>query len=170
MKYSVLALLLALAIGPIYAQERHPSIVLESIAPIHTTEKSGDEVYINITEYLPNGKTKSTNIPMPPIAWSSKNLTEIKDLTLWQGKLAKGESANVIMTFIEQDNPPLDPDDLLGVVQLNIINTQQGLKTSWSVRQGTIKTSAQRTSKDKQQYFMLTGSQGSYSVAIKLSE
>ena len=168
MKRSVLALLLALAINPVYAKGLNPSIILEKITPIKTTEKSGDEVYINITEYLPDGKTKSTNIPARPLAWASKDLAKIKALPLWSATLAEGQSADVIMTFVEQDNPPYDPDDLLGVVHLKMMNTKQGLKTLWSVREGSIKAPAKNLADSGQQHFILTGSQGTYAIDMKL--
>ncbi|CAM4454779.1 MAG: hypothetical protein LEGION0398_MBIBDBAK_00050 [Legionellaceae bacterium] len=170
MKYSnsILALLLTLMINPVYAKVMQPMLVLESIKSIKATEETGDEIYLNITSYLPNGKTHSINKPLSPSAWSTKNLSQLKDLSLWSHPLAEGEAADIILTLAEQDNPPFDPDDLLGVVQLKLMNTKQGLKILWSVKEGLLKKDIKQLNDKTVQKMLLTGSNGAYELTIKL--
>lgn len=170
MKRLALCFLLALAVNPVYAKEYTPTIVLKEIKVVKATEKSGDELYVNVTEYMPNGKTKTVNIPVSPLAWASKDLAKIKELKLWSNKLAEGQSADIMMTFVEQDNPPFDPDDLLGMVHLKIQNTKKGLKTLWSVREGSIKSPEKDLPGGKKQEFTLTGAGGTYKINMKLHD
>lgn len=171
MKKAALTLLsLVFFISNVYAKDFHPTIVLQDLQAIKLNEKKGDEVYINVTEYLPNGKSNSTNIPLPPFAWASKDLPKVKDLKLWNTTLAEGQSADVIITFIEQDNPPFDPDDLLGVVQLKLVNAKGKLKTLWTVKEGSINAKTNKIIDSNIQNFTLKGSVAEYKASLILTE
>lgn len=178
MKRAAIAALITVFLTPAYAKDVKPALVLQDIQAVKLNEKKGDEVYINVTEYLPDGKSKSTNIPVLPLAWGSKDLSKVKELKLWDAKMTNGQAADVIVTFVEQDNPPFDPDDLLGVVQLKLVNTKQGIKPLWSVKEGVIDKKTAKSnqgtfkevSNNKNYDFTLKGSNAEYKVKLKLVE
>ena len=109
------------------------NIELVSLKAKKLSEESGDEVYFTVTEYSNLRQPEHYRIPMYPTHWLSKNLDQVKNLSLWQYDLEEGESVQLILTLIEHDVPPWNVDDHLGSVKLNIKNHQGQLETKWGV-------------------------------------
>ncbi len=108
-----------------------PAIQLDKIEPLKVVEKVGDEIYVGITEFNSNGKNSYYTIPQSPVYWPSESLTQIHSLQVWQGKLIDAQSTEVIISLIEQDTPPWDLDDLIGVVKVKMINQAGKLSYQW---------------------------------------
>lgn len=109
----------------------HPKIELLRIKAIQTTEKNGDELYFGITVYGTKKKPYRYQIPKYPMYWASQKLNNLSKVSLWQGVLDDGESVNLVISLMEQDTPPWNTDDLIGVISVHMKNQQGKITYSW---------------------------------------
>jgi hypothetical protein len=97
------------------------------------SEENGDEVYISVTKYSNLNPSEEFRIPSSPDNWFFKRLAEIRNVTLWQGNLAKGEEIKLMISIAEQDFPPWDVDDLIGTLQVTLKEVKGYLVEEWSI-------------------------------------
>jgi hypothetical protein len=97
------------------------------------SEENGDEVYISVTKYSNIGHPEEFRIPSAPENWFFKRLEEVKNVTLWQGRLIKGEEIKLMITIAEQDFPPLDVDDVVGTLRVNLKEEHGRLVEEWLI-------------------------------------
>lgn len=109
------------------------TVQLNSLKKIKQQEKSGDELYISVTEFAKNQKPRFHQIPRFPAHWTSDNLDGIKDVVLWKKAMKTCTPTTVIFSLVEEDLPPWNTDDLVGSVQLQISCTQGKMKTEWKI-------------------------------------
>ena len=98
-----------------------------------TADKSVDELFFNIRQYSNLKSKREGRIPAYPKHWLSKQLPSLKNVILWKGKIAQGESLKLVFSLMEQDSPPWDPDDAIGAVEVNLLNQSGRLKSQWTV-------------------------------------
>lgn len=91
----------------------------------------GDKIYFSITVYPSNKEPYLLRVPMYPEHWLSKELSELHDVILWEGKIAPEDSVDLILSLMKQDLPLLDPDDHLGSAKVKIINHDDKISASW---------------------------------------
>jgi len=115
------------------AKERHVELFLKSIKEVAASEETGDEIYLALTEYPSHGKYKHYTIPYYPLHWSSDVLPHVKDLKLWDGELADKHAVELVISAIEHDILPFDPDDLIGTVKLTLRNIDNKLQVAWKI-------------------------------------
>ena len=139
-----------------------PAIQLDSITAVKQTEKGGDEIYVGIAEFNSNGKNRYYTIPQSPVYWPAQGLNQISNFQLWQGKLPAGGATEVVISLIEQDTPPWDLDDLIGVVKVKMVNDKGTIHYEW-YQDGKLISKKQQSVN-----VMLTGSGGLYRATLSL--
>lgn len=117
----------------IFAENMHFSVKLKSIEKIQEEEKGGDELHISITEFPKEGRPSHYQIPNFPSHWLSPYLYNIKDLTLWNKNLQSCTDVKVVFSLVEEDFEPLNIDDLLGSVALDLKCEKGKMISSWSI-------------------------------------
>lgn len=139
-------------------------LTLEDIQVIKTAAHlSGDEIYVNITEYSSIDKPAMHRIPDYPSHWLSKYIDKVKDITLWQKPIQDGESVELIISVVESDAPPWDVDDLIGSVKLKVYIEKGKLEQEWSIPNKAIVKS-----EGEKGHFVLTGDGAEYKISLKL--
>jgi hypothetical protein len=133
------------------------------------TEKYGDEVYFSITQYSNKKKPAEFRIPNFPLYWQSKYLDKIKDVNLWEGSLEKEESVQLIISLIEQDSPPFDPDDHLGSIKVVMLNNKGRLQINWEIPKLADQPEILQ-SNEKVPSFILKGDGGQYKVTFDVRQ
>lgn len=139
-------------------------LVLEDIQVVKTAAQlSGDEIYVNITEYSSVDKPAMHRVPEYPSHWLSKYIDKVKDVTLWQKPIQDEESVELIISVVESDAPPWDVDDLIGSVKLKVYIEKGKLEQEWSVPNKAIVKS-----EGEKGHFVLTGDGAEYKISLKL--
>ncbi len=139
-------------------------LTLEDIQVIKTAAHlSGDEIYVNITEYSSVDKPAMHRIPEYPSHWLSKYIDKVKDVTLWQKPIQDEESVELIISVVESDAPPWDVDDLIGSVKLKVYIEKGKLEQEWSIPNKAIVKS-----EGEKGHFVLTGDGAEYKISLKL--
>lgn len=139
-------------------------LTLEDIQVVKTAAHlSGDEIYVNITEYSSVDKPAMHRIPEYPSHWLSKYIDKVKDVTLWQKPIQDEESVELIISVVESDAPPWDVDDLIGSVKLKVYIEKGKLEQEWSIPNKAIVKS-----EGEKGHFVLTGDGAEYKISLKL--
>ncbi len=147
-----------------------PQLILDHLNIIHAQEMDGDELYFDISVYQANKPVHYLRVPEKPIHWSSKLINKISNVTLWSEPLKPGESVNVIVSLMESDEAFYNPDDVIGLVRVNIKNVKGTLKANWTMpnrSDGPVKMAAQRRGSHK---FDLQGKGAQYDVYLSLTK
>lgn len=143
-------------------------INLNSIEATKTSEKSGDELYFDITQYSNQGHTKTLRVPAAPLHWLSKQLPDVKNALLWEGMVEENEEMKVIVSLVEQDNPPWDVDDLIGSALLILDNRQGVLRYRWELPVFEERVEQQMLKSDNPQSFIMKGDNSNYNVSLQV--
>jgi hypothetical protein len=130
---SYLSLCLFFFSGPANAKEMKAVMKLVSIEALKTSEKSGDEIYLDITQYSNLSEPRHFRIPEKPMHWLSKQLPDLKNLVLWQGTLKEAEEVKIIITLIEQDVGLWDREELIGTAQVQVANKGGNFVKKWDI-------------------------------------
>ena len=133
-------------------------IVLEKLS-----ENSSDELYFSVTKYSNKNESRLVRVPEFPTYWRSKDLNVLKNITLIEQKVAVGEEIQFILSLIEADALPFDPDNHIGSIQLNIINNGCSLIQQWKQPNLVDQTDVQQVS-GKLAEFNFVGAGGKYLV------
>ena len=143
----------------------YPSLMLQKISSIVTSEHYGDELYWVITEFNKAGSNRQFTIPKYPVHWPTKALEQVKNLQLWYGRLKADQEVTLYIELVEHDAPPFDVDDSVGSVRLVLKNNDGNLVVDWqdseNVKQKTVTS-------DKKQVEQLTfhGDGGEYAALM----
>lgn len=141
---------------------------LESITKLKSSETHGDELYFAITEYSSHGDSHHSRVPQYPMRWLSKDVSEIKDVTLWQGKVDNEEGIEILLSLIEMDVAPWNIDDLVGTVKVKFKVDNNSIYCDWFKHSHIPITSANFTRIEKEFYLNRDGA--TYNVIISLNE
>lgn len=116
---------------------RHPkvqmTITLEGIEAKKLSRKSGDKIYLNITQYSNLEHAHTTRMPEKPSYWISKQLPQVKNLILWNGTIQENEEIKLIFSLVEEDFSYWDIDDFIGAAQVVISNKNGKIETRWEL-------------------------------------
>jgi hypothetical protein len=145
-------------------------INLVKLKAVQPSEKAGDELYMNITVYPSQGHSQNFQVPDHPMHWLTKHVNKIDNLTVWHGELKSGESTNIVLSLIEKDAPPFNPDDLIGTVNVFIKNDNGKLVTTWKLPNRTDAKPVEVTEAGKEQLFKLTGEDSIYEATFSFIE
>lgn len=152
---------------PVFAGDLTVALTAAKIRLVKQQEFISDELYFDIAEYTKNGLQQFYRVPKKPLHLSASHLDKIKDFKLWRNTLKEGESMQVVISLIEEDNSPWDLDDLIGVIKLRLQNKEGKLITNWNVL-NTSNNGWSLSKDDKQRRFVLTGSGANYQLDLKL--
>jgi hypothetical protein len=132
------------------------------------SEENGDEVYISVTKYSNLNPPEEFRIPSSPDNWFFKRLAEIKNVTLWQGNLIKGEEIKLMISITEQDFPPWDVDDLIGTLQVTLKEVKGRLVEEWRIptMDGQPKIEDKGPVADKGRRYILHGDNSRYEAEL----
>jgi hypothetical protein len=106
-------------------------VKVKNITLVKLSEASGDELYFSIAKYSNKEKPSLVRIPEPPLYWRSKDLNLLNNVVLATETLENGEEVQFIISLIEADSPPFDPDDHIGSIQLNLSNKDGKMEQKW---------------------------------------
>lgn len=109
-----------------------PSVILNHIKVIQSQENWGDELYFDVTV---NRLDKRTfyQVPKHPHHWDSNKMDKIKYVELWTDSLNEGETVTLTLSLLDRDITKINPDDLIGTVQLRMRNKEGVLHSYWSM-------------------------------------
>ncbi len=160
---------LVFASSPLLATTLYPQVNLLNMKVLQAQESHGDELYWSVTVYPSKGENEFFQVPQKPLHWLSEKIEKVTNLKLWGSELAEGEGATVILALIEHDAPPWNNDDLVGEVQLKILNEKGELKQEWSIpgRSQTVGVAVPAEKNQQGQKFELTGAGGHYTVQLE---
>lgn len=138
----VLLMLLSLA----EAREiSYPQLILKNIKQISAQEKVG-EIYLLISDvkakkdafytipghrpYFSHNKLPHSSVTdMSPRAyWKGGQISDVHDVALWSRQLRNNEVAELVVSLIEVDVPPWNPDDHLGSIEFHLRNINNKIK------------------------------------------
>ncbi len=165
-KLITLMFLLWFMVGSVAAKELQATLKLRDIRVEKTVDKGGDDVYFNITQYSNLGESKENRVPIYPAHWLSKQVSGIKDLTLWQGVLQDEESIKLVIALSDQELSPFEIDDLIGSAQLTIRNHKGKLIKHWTVPILEEKDEVEMLKKGSPQRYIFKGASSRYDVAF----
>lgn len=110
-----------------------PTLSIDHITLMNGQERDGDELYITLSARSKNRPTKYVRIPEAPDHWLSALINQTKEVPLWSESLNDGESIILVLELNEQDSLVLNPDDLLGVMQVKLTNQEGALNIEWEM-------------------------------------
>lgn len=149
------------------AGSRQVTVKLNKIQTDMFSERSGDEVYFSVTEYKKDDTPKIYRVPMLPLHWVNKDLPTLSDVTLWAGTVTEQQPVMLVISLLEQDLHPWDPDDHLGSIQLRISFKGNKLETTWS-EPDFIDQPYVTQPNPKEPKFIMLGSDSKYMVAFSV--
>lgn len=145
------------------AQSHDIQIKLKSLEVHKPQEKSGDELYISVTEFPKEKKPKNFQVPQFPSHWLSNHLQKFREVTLWQHKMQECEPIDLLISLVEKDVQPWDIDDSLGSVKLRLSCNKGKLATEWI----PLNDKAKNLPKTKDT-FTFTGDEGEYQLQFSV--
>lgn len=145
-----------------------PKVLLKQIKEIKSQERQGDELYFDVT-VIRAGKPKAYyRIPSHPMQWSSNVVSKVKNISLWSEKIQPGHSAVLLLSLMEQDSKPFNPDDLIGVIRIVIENKDGNVKAQWTLPNQL--NSDEKNASSGVKKFSLSGARGQYDVFLSLKK
>ena len=110
-----------------------PTLLLDHLKVTQAQERDGDELYFDIDIYQPNHIHEYLRVPAKPMSWSAKSMDRFSQIALWNAPLKNGEKVVLLVSLMDNDGSLLNPDDLLGLVRLDLANDGGVLKAHWSM-------------------------------------
>lgn len=110
-----------------------PVFTLDHIKLINQQEADGDELYVTLSVRSKDKPTVYTRTPEKPEHWLSKLIAKVQKVQLWSEPLAEGDSVILFLELNEEDSMILNPDDLIGLVEVKLTNKQGQLQAEWAM-------------------------------------
>jgi hypothetical protein len=161
--FSVIFLWSSILCAAVATNQIKPSIVVNHIKAIKSTENLRDELYFDISVYRAKQPTQYFRIPEKPFHWVSDRLDEVSGLQVWSQPIKAGETVTVIISLIEMDALHLNPDDLIGLMRVKLKNDNGVLQAHWDMPNQT-------KDHNKIQKFELSGDNSRYEVDLSLKK
>lgn len=150
-----------------FANPKTVEVQLVQLEAKKTTDRTSDKLYFTITEYPSAGEPRLLREPMYPLHWLFRDLPEIKQVKLWHGDLAKNQSVLLVFSLMEQDFPMFGTDDVIGSVQVKIINKDNKIHVVWGLPHFVDQPKVEKVDA-KLPKFMMFGDDSKYLVAFKV--
>jgi len=145
-------------------------VKLTDIQAKTTVEQAGDDVYFNITQYSSLGNSSQSRVPIYPAHWLSQQLSNVKEVALWEGILKPSESVKLVLALSEQDPKPWDTDYLIGAVTLTIKNKKGRLEHTWDIPVFEEKNEVEMLKNDSPKRYVFKGGRSRYDVAFRVEQ
>ena len=114
-----------------------PELVLNQIKVMKEQEGDGDELYLTLSARVAGESTEYMRIPAKPGHWLSQQIDLVKNVSLWSEPLAEGQSVTVKIELNEGDAAPLNAEDLLGIMRVQLKNEKGSLTVHWDITNRT---------------------------------
>ncbi|AHE66938.1 hypothetical protein [Legionella oakridgensis] len=150
-------------------QTIQPSLNLNQIKMIKGGEALGDDLYFDISILKANQPTQYLRVPKYPLYWPSTELASLKSVPLWSESLKNGQKIILIISLIDQDAKPMNPDDVIGVIRVELHNEHGHLQARWSMpnqKEGPIVSSTGSV----QKFELSNNAYGHYEVLLSLDK
>lgn len=145
-----------------------PVLILNQIKALQTQEKNGDELYFDISVYRPQGPAQYLRVPKKPMHFGSQQTASIKPMVLWSDVIKPGHTLTLIVSLVEADDSPVNPDDVLGSIRVMLKNEDGVLKTQWSMPNRSIDLN-QKSNESGVKQFDLQSSGTNYLVGVSVN-
>lgn len=147
-------------------QEFSPKLVLDHIKMVKQGELLGDDLYFDISVLRVNQPTQYIRIPEFPLHLPSSKINTVKSAPLWSEPIKSGEKITLIVSLMDQDSKPLNPDDLIGLIRVELKNEKGNLQVQWSMpnQKSVPVTWAINTT----QKFLLSNANGQYELYLSI--
>lgn len=110
-----------------------PKLILNQIKMVGEQERDGDELFLTLHSHVSGGVMEYQRIPAKPGHWLSRQINEVKNISLWSLPITEGQSATINIELNDEDAEPLDPDDLLGLMRVELKNEKGSLVVHWDI-------------------------------------
>lgn len=162
----LLALIFSL---PVFASSSvKSSLVVEQVKKVKAQEYFGDDLYFDISVFKVKEPTMFFRVPKFPINWPSSKVKFIKGIVLWQGEIKDKQKVNFVVSLVDQDAKPFNPDDIVGVVKVMVENVDGQLKANWQMP--NVASSAKDSKAGDVQKFSFSSSNGDYEVYLSVRD
>lgn len=126
-----------------------PVLILSQIKALTEQESStGDELYLTLNARVSGGVIEYKRIPAKPGHWLSRHIDEVKQVNLWSQPLTEGQIATVNIELNDEDAEPFNPDDLLGLMLVQLKNEKGQLVVHWEIPHRTGVTAPNKLESD----------------------
>lgn len=145
-----------------------PRLLLDHLNVIQAQEMDGDELYFDISVYRANKTVEYIRVPAKPEHFPSQLASKLSKIPLWSAPVKEGETVTLLVSLMESDASIFNPDDLIGIVRLQLKNAGGVLQSRWNMPNqgaGFKKLSKHRTGVKK---FNLAGEGAHYEVYLSL--
>lgn len=132
LRQSVCAIALCLVSCLLVAKSHVVEVQLVQIEAVKTADEKGDAVYFSIAAYPTECAASLDRVPVFPTHWLSKELSDIKNATLWKGNIADEVGVLLIFTLLAQEVEMLESDRLIGSVSVQLTNNGGNISSVWS--------------------------------------
>jgi hypothetical protein len=163
-------ILMGFCLNVALASELKVVLKLTDIRVKKTIEHEGDDVYFNITQYSSLGHSSESRVPIYPAHWLSKQLSNVKQLELWEGTLKPSESVKLVIALSEQDPRPWDTGYLIGAVTLTVKNKKGRLEHTWDIPVFEEKNEVEMLKSDSPKRYVFKGGRSRYDVAFQVEQ
>ncbi|STX93816.1 Uncharacterised protein [Legionella londiniensis] len=147
-----------------------PTLILNHLKPLKHQETGGDELYMDIGVYRAQKEGRFFRIPEFPKNWPSSQSDKIKKIPLWSEPIKDGETVILILSLLEQDVTPMNPDDLLGIMRVKLKNEKGTLNVQWSIPNRSVGPSTVMGEGGNIEKFELFSEEGQYEVYLSLKQ
>ncbi|GGI86395.1 hypothetical protein [Legionella impletisoli] len=172
MKWNVWGLLFAFFLIPIVHADKatvlKPSIILTHIDTVRAHEQGGDELYFDVSVIRANQPREFFRIPKHPIHWPSLLSSKIKEVILWSEPIQPNETVILLLALMDEDPTPINPDDLIGLIRVELKNKNGQLQVHWTIPNRSVGPVTIAGKKGDIQKFELFGEHGQYDVYLSL--
>lgn len=154
---------------PVFAKDLTVTLAVAQMQVVKKQEYTGDELYFNVAEYTKKGVQQFYRVPERPIHLRSNHLEHVKNFKLWHNTLKEGQSAQVIVSLVEEDLAPWDLDDLIGEVKVRLKNEGGKLITDWVMLNTTNHGEILKSDETDKRRFQLKGAGAHYRLDLQLA-
>jgi len=169
----ITGILLAFFLLSAHAEETgtiKPAVMLNHIKTVEAAERTGDELYFDISVLRADMPREFYRIPDHPVHWPSSLSHKIKDVSLWSEEIKPGHTVILLLSLMDQNLNPLNPDDLIGVIRLELKNKDGELNAEWSLPNRPSGPVTIAGKKGDIQKFELYDKYGQYEVFLSLQK
>ncbi len=162
-KHSGLVLCILSLFSTSVLAQTEAKLILKSFKTEQSQEKSGDELYISVTEYTKNHSPSYYQVPAFPAHWLSEHIGKVNNAIIWKKDITKCEDVDLMITLVEEDLLPWNVDDSLGSLKLKLTCQNDKLQGEWII------PNANAVSKSTEKNaFQFTGDSGRYDIQFNL--
>ncbi len=126
----------------------------------------GDDLYFDISVLRSKKPTQYIRIPEFPFHLPSSKINTLKSTRLWSEPIKSGEKVILIVSMMDQDSKPLNPDDVIGLIRVELKNEKGSLHLKWSMPNQ--KSEPVNWAINTPQKFLLSNANGQYELYLSV--